>query len=493
MGRVAGRLPPYVTSPTTGAPIRRRDVGLRSERGPVLLAVMLSVGLVAIDSTILATAVPAVVEDLGGFTQFPWLFSVYLLGQAVSVPLYSKLADQHGRKPVMLIGVALFLVGSLACGLAWNMVSLIVFRAVQGLGAGAVLPISMTIVGDTWSLEERAKVQGYIASVWAIAAVVGPTLGGVFADYVSWRWIFLVNLPIGLAAMWMLHRRFTERVERAEHRFDVLGSVLLSVGGVALLLALLEGGVQWDWASPVSIALFGLAVAALVGFGYAETRAAEPVLPLWVFRHRVILAAVLVQLVVGVLLMSLTTYVPLYAQNVLGHGAVMAGLGLAALTLGWPLAASNAGRLYLTLGFRTTMLIGSVFGLGGALLLLTIDADSSLLVVAIPCFVMGFGFGFVAAPSVIAAQSAVDWQSRGVTTGVTMFSRSVGSALGVAFFGALVNARLAGSDGTDLERLSPSVLAPAIELTFAGTAVLAVLLLVTSALMPNRIDAEHPA
>ena len=193
-----GRLPPDVTATPA---ISRADVGLRSERGPILLAVMLSVGLVAIDATILATAVPAVVGDLGGFTQFPWLFSVYLLTQAVSVPLYSKLADQYGRKPMMLVGVGIFLGGSLLCGLAWSMTSLIAFRAVQGIGAGAVQPIGMTIVGDIYSIEERAKVQGYLAGVWALASVVGPTLGGVFSDYLSWRWIFFVNLPIGAAAL----------------------------------------------------------------------------------------------------------------------------------------------------------------------------------------------------------------------------------------------------------------------------------------------------
>ena len=200
--------------------IRRADVGLRSERGPILLAVMLSIGLVAIDATILATAVPAVVGDLGGFTQFPWLFSIYLLTQAVTVPLYSKLADQYGRKPMMLIGVGIFLVGSLLCGVAWSMTSLIVFRAVQGIGAGAVQPIGMTIVGDIYSIEERAKVQGYLAGVWALSAVVGPTLGGVFSDYLSWRWIFFVNLPIGAAALWMFVRRFEERVAKAPHRID---------------------------------------------------------------------------------------------------------------------------------------------------------------------------------------------------------------------------------------------------------------------------------
>ncbi len=488
MDRDGSGLPPYVSATPA---INRADVGLRSERGPVLLAVMLSIGLVAIDSTILATAVPAVVDDLGGFTQFPWLFSIYLLGQAVSVPLYSKLADQYGRKPMMLVGVGLFLVGSVLCAVSWNMLSLIAFRAVQGLGAGAVMPIGMTIVGDIYSVAERAKVQGYLASVWALAAVVGPTLGGVFADYASWRWIFWVNLPIGAAAVWMLVRRFDEQVVPARHRFDVLGAALLTVGGVLLLLALLEGGVQWSWGSATSLILFGVALAMLAGFVYVETRASEPVLPLWVFRHRVILPSILISLVVGVLLMGITSYIPLFAQGVLGHGAVAAGFALAALTLGWPLAASNAGRLYLSIGFRATILIGAVIALGGSLLLLTIDGDSSLLMVAAPCFVMGFGFGFAAAPSVIAAQSAVGWQSRGVTTGAAMFARSVGSAVGVAGFGALVNTRVAdriGHASPDLEQLSPSVLEPAIHATFVVTAVVAVALVLVSLLMPNRID-----
>jgi EmrB/QacA subfamily drug resistance transporter len=482
-------LPPYVTATPS---VSRADVGLRSERGPVLLAVMLSIGLVAIDATILATAVPAVVDDLGGFTQFPWLFSIYLLGQAVSVPLYSKLADQYGRKPMMLVGVGLFLVGSLLCGLAWNMVALIAFRAVQGLGAGAVMPIGMTIVGDIYSIEERAKVQGYLASVWALAAVVGPALGGIFADYVSWRWIFFVNLPIGAAAMFMLLRRFQERVAPARHRFDLLGSALLTLGGVLLLLALLEGGVEWAWGSATSISLFAVSGLLLVGFVVVETRAAEPVLPLWVFRHRVILPAILVSLVIGVLLMGLTSYIPLYAQGVLGHGAVSSGFALAALTLGWPLAAANAGRLYLTIGFRATIVIGAVIALGGTLLALTIDADSSLLHVALPCFVMGFGFGFSAAPAVIVAQSAVDWRSRGVTTGATMFARSVGSAVGVAVFGAVVNSQITrrlGHSSPDLEHLKPDVLEPAIHTTFVWSAVVAVALVLVSLLMPKRVDA----
>src|SRR5919107_461669 len=190
-------------------------VGLRSERGPVLIAVMLSTGLVALDSTIIATAVPSVVSDLGGFAQFPWLFSIYLLTQAVTVPLYGKYADVVGRRPVMFFGIAVFLLGSVLCGVAWSMPTLIVARAVQGIGAGAIQPTSMTMIGDLYTVEERARVQGYVASVWGISSVVGPTLGGVFSEYLSWRWIFFVNLPLGLLAAGMIMRAFDEKVRRA--------------------------------------------------------------------------------------------------------------------------------------------------------------------------------------------------------------------------------------------------------------------------------------
>ena len=345
--------------------ISRASVGLRSERGPVLLAVMLSMCLVAIDSTILATAVPAVVGDLGGFSQFPWLFSVYLLAQAVTVPIYAKLADLYGRKPVMLVGIGIFVVGSLLCGLAWGMTSLIVFRALQGIGAGAVQPIGQTIIGDIYSVAERAKVQGYLASVWAVSAVLGPTLGGLFSDYLSWRFVFLVNLPVGIAAAVMFCRGFHENVERASTASTTPARCCSPRGPLLLLLGLLEGGVRWGWGSTTSVSIFATAALLLVAFVLVEPRAAEPVLPSWVFRHRVVVAAMITTLIVGVLMMGMTTYVPLYGQSVLGHGAVASGLALAAIALGWPLSASNSGRLYLTVGFRTTMLIGGAVGLPG--------------------------------------------------------------------------------------------------------------------------------
>ncbi|MFL6001480.1 MAG: MDR family MFS transporter [Nocardioides sp.] len=477
---------------TGSEPITRASVGLRSERGPVLLAIMLSVGLIAIDSTILATAVPSVVDDLGGFTEFPWLFSVYLLAQAVTVPLYGKVADLVGRKPVMLFGIGVFVVGSLLCGIAWGMTSLIIFRAVQGIGAGAIMPVSMTMVGDLYSLEERAKVQGYLASVWAMAAVVGPTLGGVFSDFLSWRWIFFVNLPIGLAAAAVLLRRFTEQVERRRHQIDVAGASLLTVGGVLLLLGLLEGGVEWPWASATSVSVLAVSVVLLLAFAVVERRAAEPVLPAWVFRHRVLNVAAANSLLVGVLLMGLTSYVPLYAQAVLGHGALVSGLTLATLTIGWPIAASTSGRFYLSRGFRFTTALGAVLTVAGGVLLLFIGPDSSLVLLGGACFVLGLGFGYVASPSVVAVQQAVGWQRRGVATGANMFARSVGSALGVAIFGAVANGVITAKLGGDVSRLDgfpPAVLDPAITAVFAVSAALALLLVVVTSLMPRRVQA----
>ncbi|MBO3101024.1 MFS transporter [Cellulomonas fengjieae] len=461
-------------------------VGFRSERGPILIALMVTTGLIAIDATILATAVPTIVADLGGFTSFPWLFSVYLLTQAVSVPIYSKLADTIGRKPVILLGIGLFLLGSVLCGFAWSMPALIAFRAVQGLGAGAVQPIAITIAGDIYTVAERAKAQGYIASVWGVSSVVGPTLGGVFAEFLSWNWIFFVNIPLCLAAAWLLVRHLHETVERTSHRIDWAGGLLLTTAMSLLILALLEGGNAWEWLSVPSVGAFALGVVLLVAFVRVERRADEPVLPLWVFSDRLLLSASLVSVGVGVLLIGITSYVPTFLEALLDVSPLTSGLTLAALTIGWPISASQSGRLYLRVGFRTTVLVGCAVVVAGTAGLALAAMRPSLLAVGLACFVIGAGLGLVAAPSLIAAQSSVGWSERGVVTGANLFSRSMGSALGVAALGALINGLMRGASPAQ----DPEQFGDAVTLSFSALVVVALATVAAAAAMP-RTTTEH--
>ncbi len=467
--------------------VTRKSVGLRSERGPLLAALMLATSLVALDSTIIATAVPSIVDDLGGFSQFPWLFSLYLLAQAVSTPIYGRLADVFGRKPVLVTGIGLFLAGSILCGVAWTMPILIISRAVQGLGAGAVLPMSQTIAGDVYTLAERAKVQGYLASVWGISAVVGPTLGGVFSEYLSWRWIFWVNIPLSLIAVTVLLRTFAERVERKHRAIDYSGAALLSTGCGLLILGLLEGGEAWSWVSvPSAVSLLGGA-ALIGGFVAVEKRVPAPILPLWVFTRRLLLTSSLSAVTVGAVVLGLTSYVPTYAQGALGAGPIVAGFTLAMLTVGWPLAASMSGRLYLRIGFRATALLGAALVvLGTALVVVVTLGGVGLLALAASCFVVGAGLGLVNSPTLIAAQSSVGWAERGVVTGSNMFSRSLGSAVAVAGLGAVANAVLAGRQPVG------DVLTSASTAVFVGVGLVSLAMVAAVAAMP-RGAAQDPA
>ena len=465
----------------------RRRSELRSERGPILISLMLSTGLVAIDATVIATAVPSIVDNLGGFGQFPWLFSAYLLAQAVSVPIYGKLADLFGRKPIMLFGIGLFLVGSVLCGAAWSMPVLIAFRAVQGLGAGAVQPMTLTIAGDIYTVAERGRIVGYMASVWATSSVVGPTLGGVFSEYLSWRWIFFVNIPLCLLAALALVRNFKERIEPRPHQLDYAGAALLTLGCTLLMLALLEGGVAWSWTSATGLAVVAAGVIALVAFAFVERRAPEPVLPTLVFRRRLVVTTNLIALTLGAVLMGITSYVPTYVQGVLGTGPLVAGFALAALTLGWPVTASMSGRIYMRIGIRATAAVGMAAGLVGTVLIALLGEHDTVLFVGLACFVVGGGLGLVAGPTLIAAQASVDWAERGVVTASNMFSRALGSAMGVAVFGAIANAALGGGGR------SPAALAYATHHVFVGVLVVALLLAVAVALLPHIPIGTSPA
>jgi EmrB/QacA subfamily drug resistance transporter len=451
-------------------------------RGAVVAALMLAVGLAAVDATIVATAVPQIVADLGRFSLFPWIFSIYLLTNAVTVPIYGRLSDVFGRKPVLLVGVAGFLVGSVLCAVAWSMVALIVFRGVQGLAAGAILPTTTTIVGDLYEPAQRGRIQGYISSVWGATAIIGPAIGGLFAQYWTWRGIFWLNLPVGIGAAWLIHRHLHERIERRSRRIDYAGAVTLTVSCSLLILALLEGGVAWSWTSTASILLFVIAGVLLVAFVQIERTVEEPILPLWIFRHRTLVAGNLAGLAIGAILIGQSSYVPTYAQRVVGVGAVVAGFAMATMTIGWPIAATLAPRVYLRVDFRRTAVLGGLIAVGGCVLLATFVGESSgIWRVAFASFVLGIGMGFASVSTVVAVQSVVGWGRRGVVTGSNMFIRTLGSAVGIAVFGSIVNGRLAH------RRHTPGAIFHAVHGVFWALVAVAVLGVASQLLLPRRV------
>ena len=419
------------------------DANAQTDRRPwILAALMLFMMLAAMDITIVSTAVPQVVADLGGFALFTWVFSIYLLAQTVTIPIYGKLADIYGRKPVLIGGSLLFLAGSAASAAAWSMPALIVFRGIQGLGAGSIMATVNTLAGDLYNLRERARIQGFLSSVWAMAAVIGPTLGGVFAQYLSWRWIFLVNLPIGAAAIALLLRYLHESIERERHQIDFAGSAAVLVAVGTLIFGLLQGGTAWPWLSAPSLAVFAATGVLLALAVWVERRAAEPIMPGWLWRHRALAGANLSMIGMGFVVMGPNAYLPTFAQSVFGLGAVAAGLVLASMSIGWPTASALSGRLYLRIGFRDTALIGSVLICVAGTAFLMLPYAAPVWSVVLDQIALGAGFGLLSTSMLVGAQSTVDYRRRGVVTGANMFSRFLGQSFGVAVFGAIFNASL---------------------------------------------------
>jgi multidrug resistance protein len=419
---------------------------------------MLAMALIAMDTTIVATAVPQVVGDLGGFSLVGWVFSVYLLAQTVTIPVYGKLADQYGRKPVLVIGIAVFLLGSALSAASWSMMSLIGFRAVQGIGAGSIGATVNTIAGDLYDIRERGRVQGWLSSVWGVSAVVAPALGGVFAEYATWRWIFLVNLPLGAVALIVILRDLHEQVERRRHRIDYAGSLLLLGAAGLLILGLLQGGVAWRWWSAPSVIVFAGGLACAVGATLVERRAAEPVLPPWLWRNRVTAGSYLATAVGGLLVIGLSTFLPTWGQAVLGLSAVAAGFVLAIMSITWPLASGLSSHLYLRIGFRDTAAAGAVLAIAAGVVFVLIPADAHVWQPVLGSALMGAGLGLIMSPLIVGLQSTVDWGQRGVITGGVMFSRFLGQSVGAAVFGAVTNAVLShrrSSAPPGLEELVP--------------------------------------
>jgi EmrB/QacA subfamily drug resistance transporter len=403
---------------------------------------MMSISLAALDATVVATALPTIVGNLGGLNLFSWVFSIYLLTSTVGVPLCGKLADIYGRKPVLLAGCTVFLLGSFLCGLSQSMEQLIFFRAIQGLGAGAVMPVVMTVIGDLFPIEERARIQGLTSSVWGISGIAGPALGALLTESVGWRWVFYVNMPFGLAAILIFWYFFHEQVQKREHSLDFRGVALLSGAIVSLLLALLQSVDTYGWTGNETLILFGLALVLLSAFIWQERRAKEPLLPLQLFSNRIISIACLAGFTSGGLMFGISSYVPLFIQGVYGGSAIDAGLILGPVSVAWPVGSTIAGRLIPKVGYYPCAVLGAICLTIGPAILLLMDRDTTRLIPLTAVVFEGLGMGLSMSALIISVQNAVDWSQRGVATALTQFVRTIGGSIAVAIMGAMLTAQL---------------------------------------------------
>ncbi|SMG56212.1 drug resistance transporter, EmrB/QacA subfamily [Paraburkholderia susongensis] len=470
---------------------------------------MASMAMVAIEATIVSTAMPQIVSQLGDLHLYSWVFSSFLLTQTAMTVIFGKLADLYGRKPVILVGIAIFLAGSVLAGFAWSMPAMIVFRLIQGVGAGAIQPVTLTIVADLYPARERGKVQGYLASVWAISAVVGPMVGGFIIHNLSWAWIFWMNVPIGLASAAGFIAFLREAERHARPSIDFSGAALFMAAIAALMMALTYAG---DNALTQASLAGGAFVLCVFLFVLQERRAAEPMISFALWSRRPIAACNSSTVLAGMILMGATTFLPMYVQGVLHRSPVVAGLALTMMMVGWPTGATLAAKSFHRIGLRRILIGGSAFVPLGAVLLLFLSPGASPLVAAFASLVMGFGMGTSSVSSLVLIQEIVGMEERGSATASNLFSRNLGSTLGATLFGAVLNFGLSHSTGvavvtsdqlkallqnqaadlgnSDLIRL---VLHQSLHLTFVSIFVIALFVVALLSLVPAiRIGGEKP-
>ncbi|CAE6728651.1 MULTISPECIES: MDR family MFS transporter [Paraburkholderia] len=414
----------------------------QSSRPLVIAAVMASMAMVAIEATIVSTAMPQIVAQLGDLHLYSWVFSSFLLTQTAMTVVFGKLADLYGRKPVILAGIAIFLLGSVLAGFAWSMPAMIVFRLIQGVGAGAIQPVTLTVVADLYPARERGKVQGYLASVWAISAVVGPMVGGFIIHNMSWAWIFWMNVPIGLASAAGFIAFLRESERHARPSIDFAGAALFMAAIAALMMALTYAGD--DDIAKASLA-GGAFMLCLLFFVFQERRATEPMISFALWSRRPIAACNAATVLSGMILMGSTTFLPMYVQGVLHRSPVVAGLALTMMMVGWPAGATLAAKTFHRIGLRRILIGGSAFIPIGAVLLLFLQPGGSPLIAAFGSLIMGFGMGTSSVSSLVLIQEIVKMDERGSATASNLFSRNLGSTLGATLFGAVLNFGLSHS------------------------------------------------
>lgn len=440
-----------------GAPAEARGPGSRrnapTSRPLVVLGLILALAMAALEATVVSTAMPTVIGDLGGIEYYAWVSNAYLVASSVSVPLYGKLADMYGRKPILLIGIALFLIGSIASGAvparsAASMPMLIVFRTIQGLGAGSMQPVAITVVGDLFDLEQRSRIQGLFGAAWGFFGLVGPLLGGFIVLHASWRWVFFMNIPFGLVAAYLIVTYLHENIEKRERSVDWAGAALLTLGVGALLVATDRPGlVAKGVAAAASVAL-------LAAFVVVERRAKEPILSFELFSRRVLAVSSPAGALIGGAMFGILTYVPLYVQAVLRGTPTEAGSAITPMVVGWPIASTIGGRLIPRVGFRPLIWLGLLITAASGLALAMSGTHDGLWALRWTALAFGLGMGLANTALVIAVQTSVPWHERGVATASTMFSRTIGGALAVGVMGGVINAALAGDPTIPAEATS---------------------------------------
>ena len=433
-------------------------VAVGGRRSLILAACMMATFMAAVENTIVGTAMPSIVGSLGDFHLFSWVFVTYLLFQAVSIPIYGRLSDLYGRKRVFFAGAGVFLLGSTLCGFAPDMFWLIGFRALQGMGAGAVQPVAYAIVGDIYTPAERAKVQGFLSSVFGISAVIGPTLGAFLVEHASWSAVFWVNLPVGAIAMAMLGAFLREQPRQKPPQIDLLASLLLTVGAGALMLAMIQAAQLPAW---LLAALAAIGVSALWALVRHERHAPAPMLPIRFWTNRVIALGNFGSFGIGAVMMSVTGFLPTYLQGVMGRGASAIGAAVAAMSIAWAVASVLAGRLMLRTSYRASAMLGGAMLALGSAMLIFMTPQGSVAWAVLGALVVGIGMGSCNTTYLVSVQGAAVLRERGAATASNMFMRIVGQATGAALFGALVNAGLTHyaphADGVADRLMDPAV------------------------------------
>jgi EmrB/QacA subfamily drug resistance transporter len=420
------------------------DRSKRRERSLILAACLMATFVSAIESTIIATAMPSIVGELGGFDLFSWIFTIFLLTQAVSIPIYGRLADMFGRKRVFFIGVGLFLTGSVLCGFAWDMVALICFRAIQGLGAGAVQPISATILGDIYTPAERAHVQGLIASVFGVSAIVGPSLGAFLIAHVSWSSVFWVSVPIAAMSVAMIGLFLHETAEPRRRSIDWLGALLMLSTVGSVILALVQAGQLPPTLFGALLAVGGVSAVLLIAH---ERSTPEPMLPLELWRHnRVVVVGSLGSFAAGAMMTGITSFLPAYVQGAMGLSAMTGGVVLGAMSVSWALASLIGSRIMVRTSYRLVAILGGIALVAGCAILVVVPPSAGPLFTALGSFIAGTGMGFCMSVFIVSIQASVPWHQRGTATSSTMFLRFMGQVVGVSGCGAVLNATILRMD-----------------------------------------------